>query len=62
MATSVLQVITQAMRSHDDRARFWLQEINNIQRQAATPHHAKALQQARQYLEELINRGGEKQP
>lgn len=62
MATSVVHVIQQAMRSHDERARFWLQEINKIQQQATARHHAKALEQARQYLEDLINRGGEKQP
>jgi division protein CdvB (Snf7/Vps24/ESCRT-III family) len=54
---SIPHLIKQAMRSHDGDAARWLREIQALQNLPDSHLHAKALEQALRYLQELLNRG-----
>ena len=49
----IIDVIEQAMRSHDGKAALWLQRIIILQNAPEGRPHARALAVARAYLEDL---------
>lgn len=51
-----MYVIEQAMSSHDNEAAQWLQRIAALQDSPDGQHHARALEIAKAYLEELVSR------
>ena len=57
-----LYVIEQAMRSHDNQAAHWLQQIIALQDSPEGQAHARPLAIARAYLEELVGRRAEAGP
>lgn len=52
----IVDVIEQAMKSHDGKAALWLQRIIILQNAPEGRPHARALSVAKAYLEELVSR------
>lgn len=52
----IIDVIEQAMRSHDGKAALWLQRIIILQNAPEGRPHARALAVARAYLEDLAGK------
>ena len=58
MNNPILDVIQQAMQSHDDEAAHWLQKVRKLQQDPENSLHDKALALAQAYLEDLAAPGG----
>ena len=55
-SSHIIDVIEQAMKSHDGKAALWLQRIIILQNAPEGRPHARALAVARVYLEDLAGK------